>query len=791
MRSLTAAYAGPRERLVVRVRGAVQGVGFRPFVYRLALDMDLPGWVNNSPQGVNIEVEGNREELRDFLSRLQRERPPRSAIQQVESAFLPVTGYTTFEIRPSLAEGAKSALVLPDLAACADCLGEIFDPLDRRYRYPFTNCTNCGPRFSIIEALPYDRANTTMKAFVMCERCRAEYEDPLDRRFHAQPNACPQCGPQLALWSRGGEIQAMHDSALQAAARAIRSGLIIAVKGLGGFQLVCDARNEGVVHTLRDRKHRDEKPFALMYPTLSQIEEHCLVSDLETELLTSPESPIVLLKRRDGSKPPTSSLDERNASYRPSSTHEIAPNVAPGNPYLGVMLPYTPLHHLLLADLGFPIVATSGNLSDEPICTDKDEALRRLARIADLFLVHDRPIARHVDDSVVRVLAGREMVMRRARGYAPLPIHLTRKPMRPTLAVGAHLKSAVALSVGQDAFVSQHIGDLETTQSLEAFRRVIADFQRLYDTHPEVVACDNHPDYLSTKYARETGLPLAMVQHHVAHVYSCIAENGLARPVLGVSWDGTGYGTDGTVWGGEFLRVGGGGKGERGAWTRVAHFRTFLLPGGEQAVKEPRRSAVGALHELLGEQAWPNGYTQLLGCSGHELAVWRAMLHQGLNSPRTSSVGRLFDAVAAILGVQHKSSFEGQAAMELESSLRGVETDERYGFDIVEPPDRVSPAIIDWFPTLLGVLSDRDLGVPVSQISARFHNTLVEIILAVAHRAGDRQVALTGGCFQNAYLAERAIGRLREDGFRPYWHRLVPPNDGGIALGQLFANSEC
>jgi hydrogenase maturation protein HypF len=434
---------------------------------------------------------------------------------------------------------------LPDIAACPDCLREVFDPSNRRYLYPFTNCTNCGPRFSIIEALPYDRPNTTMKGFRMCEDCLAEYQNPLDRRFHAQPNACPKCGPHLELWTMAANVLATHHNALLGAAMALREGSVVAVKGLGGFMLMADARRDDIVSLLRERKRRQEKPFALMYPSLAWVEQHCEVSEAEGRLLGSPESPIVLLKRH-------------------RDTWEIAPNVAPNSPILGVMLPYTPLHHLLMAELGFPVVATSGNLSDEPICTDEHEALERLAGVADLFLVHDRPIARHVDDSIVRVVMGMsegrrtkrgQTMIRRARGYAPLPIHLDRPAPVPTLAVGAHLKNSVALAIGQDVFISQHIGDLETTQASDAFKRVIADFQRLYDVTPTKVACDAHPDYLSTGYAEQTSLPVYKVQHHAAHVYACMAENGLTGSALGVSWDGTGYGDDGTVWGGEFFRM--------------------------------------------------------------------------------------------------------------------------------------------------------------------------------------------------------------------------------------------
>ncbi|MCX8103930.1 MAG: carbamoyltransferase HypF, partial [Candidatus Bipolaricaulota bacterium] len=562
-------------RLKIAIHGAVQGVGFRPFVYRLAIELKLTGWVLNSAQGVFIEAEGTKEQLEEFVRRLERDKPPRAFLQSLEASWLDPVGYTAFEIRHSDESGQKIAFILPDIATCPDCWREIFDPNNRRYRYPFTNCTNCGPRFSIIEALPYDRPNTTMKIFRMCPDCQAEYENPLDRRFHAQPNACPQCGPHLELWDAKGTVLAQHDDALCQAAEAIRVGQIIAVKGLGGFHLICDARNDDAVQELRRRKHREEKPFALMYPSLELVQAHCEVSPLEERALTSPEAPIVLMRRRE--------------------SVQIASSVAPRNPYLGIMLPYTPLHHLLMAELGFPVVATSGNLSDEPICTDEHEALIRLKEIADLFLVHNRPIARHVDDSIVRIVGSQELVLRRARGFAPLPITLRNPERRTVLAVGAHLKNTVALAVGSTVFISQHIGDLETAEAFGAFQRVIQDFERLYDAQPSVIAHDLHPDYLSTQYAQGRKPRTVGVQHHYAHVLACMAENELDSSVLGVSWDGTGYGLDGTIWGGEFLRA------TRESFTRVAHLRTFRLPGGERAIQEPRRSALGVLYELFGD----------------------------------------------------------------------------------------------------------------------------------------------------------------------------------------------
>lgn len=763
--------ANPTKRVRIRILGAVQGVGFRPFVYRLATGMGLNGWVRNSSRGVFVEAEGGEDKLGDFLHRLEAEKPPRAFIQSLESAFLDAAGFTRFEILPSDPSEGKLAFILPDIACCPDCLREILDPADRRYRYPFTNCTHCGPRFSIIRSLPYDRHRTTMGAFAMCPACRAEYDNPGDRRFHAQPNACPACGPHLELWDASGRVLAENEAALQAAVASLRDGKIVAVKGLGGFHLMADAGQEHVVTRLRQRKHREEKPLALMAPSLEVIREMCIGTPLEERALQSPESPIVLLRRRaDGGGVP------------------IAPAVAPRNPNLGVMLPYTPLHHLLMRDLGVPVVATSGNRSDEPICTDEREGLARLAGIADLFLVHNRPIARHVDDSIVRVVCGRELVLRRARGFAPLPIH-QETPLPPLLAVGAHLKNTVAISVGNEVFLSQHIGDLETVQAADAFARAAEDLQRLYDLQPQAIACDLHPDYRSTHFAQQTRAPLVRVQHHYAHVLACMAENEQAGPVLGVSWDGTGYGPDGTVWGGEFLVA------TRQSFSRAAHLRGFPLPGGEKAIQEPRRTALGLLYALLGRDVFLRDDLPLLRAfTARERASLQTMLDRNINSPQTSSVGRLFDAVAALVGLQQVSRFEGQAAMELEFALTGVETLEAYSLPVApragesSSPARPSqPLMVDWGPLALEVLEDVRRHTPAGMIAARFHNALAASILEVARAVGMERVALTGGCFQNRYLTERAVHLLRGGGFTPYWHQRIPPNDGGIALGQIIA----
>jgi hydrogenase maturation protein HypF len=750
------------QRIRVAIAGTVQGVGFRPFVYRLAHDLGLGGWVRNSPRGVLIEVEGSEDDLASFLQRIPNEKPRNAVIHTTDWTLTRPIGETSFAIRPSDGGLTKTAPILPDIATCPDCRREIFDAHDRRYRYPFTNCTNCGPRFSIVTSLPYDRPNTSMATFDMCPRCRLEYENPFDRRFHAQANACPECGPSVRLLDRDGKTLAVKDQGLHETAAAVRRGLVVAVKGMGGFHLMVNAHDDEAVKRLRERKQRDEKPFALMFPSLESVLEHCHVSDVEQRLLASPESPIVLLRARHPRALPTS--------------------IAPGNPYLGAMLPYTPLHQLLLDELAMPVVATSGNLSEEPICISGEEALATLGSIADLFLDHDRPIVRPVDDSVACVTAGRPTMLRRARGYAPSPFFLGASDGAPssTLAVGGHLKNTAAISIDGQAFVSQHIGDLSTTSSFRNFERAVQWLEDLYDLRPNRVACDLHPDYRSTLFAERLGRPLIRVQHHHAHVLSCMAEHGLDGPVLGVCWDGTGYGPDGTVWGGEFLVADG------ADFRRAAHFRTFPLPGGEAAVKEPRRAAVGLLYELYNENVWDKtSLVPLAEFSASERRILRTILQRGLNTPRTSSAGRLFDAVASLLGIRHRSSFEGQAAMDLEFASSGHDTCDFYPFAIEQ--GEAGPLVIDWAPMIRAILSDTGADVPRAKIANMFHNTLVEIIAGAAKRCGMKRVVLTGGCFQNRLLAERAILRLRAEGFVPYWHERVPPNDGGISLGQIAA----
>lgn len=751
-----------KSRVKIIIRGAVQGVGFRPFVYRIAEEMNLKGWVNNSASGVFIEAEAEKTILDEFVLRIQNEKPPRSFIQSFEFSFLDPVGFDKFEIRKSDDEGSRTVLILPDTAVCDECINDIFNPNNRRYLYPFTNCTNCGPRFTIIEKLPYDRANTSMKIFGMCDDCRKEYEDPLNRRFHAQPNACPVCGPQLALWDSNGNVLSEKHDALLEAVKTIKSGKIIAVKGIGGFHLITDARNENSVIELRKRKHREEKPLALMYPNLDMILSDCEVSEFEKRLLISPESPIVLLKKKEDI--------------------EVAVSVSPDNPYLGIMLPYSPLHHILIKELGFPIVATSGNLSDEPICTDEHEALKRLNGIADAFLVHNRPIVRHVDDSIVRIMMNREMVVRRARGYAPLPIKLNKK-IPSMLSVGAHLKNTVSVSVDNNIFISQHIGDLETEEAYNAFENVINDLTNIYEIKYDKVICDKHPNYMSSSYASRSGFAVESIQHHWAHIASCMAENELQSTVLGVSWDGTGYGDDGTIWGGEFLLA------DEKSYKRIGHLKAFRLPGGEKAIKEIYRTALGLLFEIYGENVFSNEkFISVNNIPANELKLLKQMLNSKLNSPVTSSMGRLFDGIASITGISNYSHFEGQAAMQLEFAAESVNTEDKYQFKITEINDTSDVKfIIEWKQIILEIINDLEKKISKNIIAAKFHNTLSNVILETAKKAGEKRVVLSGGCFQNKYLTENTIKLLQINKFQPYWHQRVPTNDGGISLGQITA----
>ena len=747
------------ERWAIVVRGVIQGVGFRPFVYNAARALGLVGWVRNEADTVRIEIQGIPASLEEFTSTLRHKHPPQARIESVEISRSPGSDGADreFQIRASPLEGTPRPTIPADLATCPACLEEVFAPGERRYRYPFTNCTNCGPRWSIIEKLPYDRPRTSMAGFRMCPACEAEYRNPADRRFHAQPIACPRCGPRLELLDARGNRQALGPEALDAAVQAVLAGQILALKGLGGFQLIVDATDSRAIARLRQRKRRPDKPLAVMLAGLDDARARCEVSDEEARTLQSPETPILLLRRRGDGR----------------AVADVAASIAPGNPFLGVMLPYTPLHHLLLREIRRPIVCTSGNLSEEPMAITIEDALKRLGPIADVFLVHDRPIVRPVDDSVGRITPEGLQLLRRARGYAPRAIGLGHSG--PTvLAVGGHLKNTVALSLGAQVVLSAHIGDLDNLASAEVHERAIADLVDFFHVVPDVVACDLHPDYASTRSAERLaaswGLPLVRVQHHHAHVAACMAEHRLEGPVLGLSWDGTGFGTDGTIWGGEALEC------EGADFRRVAHLRTFSLPGGDRAVREPRRSALALLFEMMGPAAAEIARPWFVP---KELDLLLQLLARPWLCPRTSSLGRLFDGVAALCGLPGVINFEGQAAMALEFAA-DQDCEEAYPFPLTGD----EPAVADWEPMVRAILADRSAGVPLGRVSARFHNALAELAVSIARQWGSRPVVLSGGCFQNALLARRVRGRLIDAGFEVYTHGQVPPNDGGIALGQ-------
>jgi len=749
------------ERREIRVRGTVQGVGFRPFVYRLAHELGLAGWVLNDTHGVLIQAEGTTESLDELTDRLRAEAPRLAVVDRVESKAIPPLGEREFRILMSPPGGSKRTVVPPDVATCSDCLTEMWSPNDRRYRYPFLNCTNCGPRYSIIEGLPYDRPRTSMKRFAMCRACEEEYHDPEDRRFHAQPTACPECGPTLSLTAPDASELATAERAIVEAKGRLKDGQVVALKGIGGFQLLVDATNEAAVARLRVRKQRGRKPFAVMFPDLGGVEAVAEVDPTTRTVFESPACPIVLVYLRE------------HASA-------LAPSVAPGNPMVGAMVPYSPLHHLLLHEVGVPLVATSGNLSDEPICIGDEEARRRLRGLADVFLVHDRAVVRPVDDSVTRVLRGRLQILRRARGYAPLSLSVGGH-VPSVLAVGPQLKNTVSIGLGDQVVVSQHLGDLDNEETFASFQRAIDDLRRFYEFSPNLVAHDAHPDYLSTRYALRLGLPSLAVQHHYAHVLSCLADAGADPPALGVAWDGTGYGTDGTIWGGEFLRVDGSG------FERVAHVRSFPLVGGDAAVREPRRSAAGLLYELQGAPALEKGKPAVAPFDSEEARVVSQMLRRSVNVVPTTSAGRLFDAVASLLGLVQKSDFEGEAAMAVEFAAGPAPYDlsqsPPYPYRITETHDRL---VLDWGPTVEAILADR---TDVTRAAARFHSTLAAGIVEVAQRIGERRVALTGGCFQNRRLTELTLDGLEKAGLEPIWHARIPPNDGGISVGQILATA--
>ncbi|HTP65327.1 MAG TPA: carbamoyltransferase HypF [Geobacteraceae bacterium] len=744
------------DRLRIEIEGIVQGVGFRPFIFRLANTHSINGWVLNNSGGVIIEAEGEAGKVSAFLRDISAEAPPLAAITSVRSEKIAPEGDSGFVIRPS-AGGQNRAQISPDCDVCSDCLHELFDPADRRYLYPFINCTNCGPRYSIITGIPYDRPYTTMAAFPMCDVCRAEYENPTDRRFHAQPVACPVCGPGLKLVDAQGKT--VKGEPLAEALRLLRGGAILAVKGIGGYHLAVDACNDAAVSELRRRKERDEKPFALMAPDLAAIARFALFDDKEERILSGPERPIVLLPKREG--------------------HPIAPLVAPANGYFGVMLPSAPLHHLLLRDNFTALVMTSGNISDEPIVYRDDEALEQLKDIADLFLTHNREIYTRADDSVIRVFQGSPLFLRRSRGYVPRSVKLP-AGQRSVLAVGGELKAVLCLTREDRAFMSQHIGDLKNAATLRSLEEAAGHLERILEIAPEVVAHDLHPDYLSSIYAAGLrGIPQVPVQHHHAHMASCMAENGLEGDTLGVVFDGIGYGLDATIWGGEFL------LGDYRAFRRVGHFRQVPMPGGDAAVKEPLRMVISYLHDIYGKDLFDLPVPCLAEVAERDRNIFLRMLERGINSPLTSSCGRLFDAVAAMVDVRSRISYEGQAAIELEALAEEADTETIYPYGFASTADNL---VLDMRIMLRAIIDDLKGKEPGSAIARRFHNTIARATADVCENIrateGINRVVLSGGSFQNKLLSEGVYSGLAARGFEVFTHRLVPPNDGGLALGQ-------
>jgi hydrogenase maturation protein HypF len=743
----------------IEVSGIVQGVGFRPHVYRLARERALAGEISNTPSGVTIEVQGPREKIDDFVVRLRQEAPPLAKITGLAMADLPCNDDREFQITASRRGEAVHTLISPDVAVCEDCLREMLDPQDRRYRYPFINCTNCGPRFTIVHDIPYDRPHTSMSVFPMCPACRAEYEDPLNRRFHAQPNACWDCGPRLQLWNRGGHSISVQNP-LAGAITAIREGSIVAIKGLGGFHLVADATNAEAVALLRQRKRRVEKPFAVMVPTVASARRFCEVTNEEEAALVSLLRPIVLLRR--------------------TAPSVIAADVAPHNRDLGIFLPYTPLHHLLFAEGKFDaLVMTSGNLSEEPIAIDNDEAFTRLNELADLFLMHNRDILLRCDDSVVRVLSGKTCQMRRSRGYVPVPVFL-KDELPPILAVGGELKNTICISNGKHAFLSQHVGDLENVESYTFFQDAIAHLEKVLEVQPEILAYDLHPGYFSTQWAlQQPGLRTVGVQHHHAHIASCMAENHVEGRVIGFALDGTGYGTDGHIWGGEVLVAG------YDSFERIAHFEYVPLPGGDTAIREPWRMAVSYLAHHFGRSFlnWRIPFVEQLDIRKAELLL--QMMQKDVNSPLTSSCGRLFDAVSALVGLRQQVNYEAQAAIELEMAITGSSSEPPYPMDLTREGDGWTISTRRMFEAIVRDIESRK---PASVISRRFHDGLIEVLVRVANFIRQRtwleQVCLSGGTFNNSYLLEHLSSRLRAERFEVFTHSEVPAGDGGLCLGQ-------
>jgi hydrogenase maturation protein HypF len=756
----------PAARKRIEIHGVVQGVGFRPFVYRMAQRFAIAGYVLNSSEGVVIEAEAQEDRLESFVTALTAELPPLARIDGLKISPLPPLGDALFTIRQSAAVPGHFALVPPDVATCQDCRADFTDPANRRHHYPFTNCTNCGPRYTIIRDVPYDRPKTTMDQFAMCGECQAEYEDPLNRRFHAEPNACPVCGPGLALLSAvelaGNETPqfSSNPEILERARRLLAEGEILAIKGLGGFHLACDAASDRAVGLLRERKRRSGKAFAMMVRDLATAERLCIVAPADRALLTGSRRPIVLMPRRDGAA--------------------ISPNVAPGNTRLGIMLPYTPLHHLLFEKSSLEaLVMTSGNLSEEPIVSSNAQAWARLHGLADYFLLHDREIQTRVDDSVVESFESHEYPVRRSRGYAPEPVDLG-VPVQEILACGGELKNTLCLTKDHYAILSQHIGDLENLETTEFFRETLGHLRRFFRVTPRAVAYDLHPNYLSTRFALDqTGVRLIGVQHHHAHIASCMADNGIAGRVIGVALDGTGYGTDGKIWGGEFLVC------DYGDFERRGHLAYVPLAGGDSAVRQPWRSALAYLDAAFGAEAPTLPLFEQVPAKN--LAFVQKMLARRIQVIDTSSCGRLFDAVASLLGIRQETTYEGQAAVELEAVATGG--DEIYPFVFAGG----APFQIDLRPAIRAIVGDFLRGTPVPRISANFHRTMAQVVIDACLRIREshslHRVCLSGGTFQNLRLLGQATTGLRERGFQVFVHHRVPPNDGGLSLGQaVIAN---
>jgi hydrogenase maturation protein HypF len=747
-------------RKTIDITGIVQGVGFRPYVYRLAIECGLTGLIANTPAGVSIEVQGEAEAVERFLERLPKEIPPIAKITGITPRDAELRQETAFRIKASSTRAAAKALISPDVSVCEDCLRELMNPRDRRFRYPFINCTNCGPRFTIIHDIPYDRVRTSMAKFKMCTACQAEYDNPASRRFHAQPNACWDCGPQVALLGADGTRMDVAEP-IREAARLLQQGSVVAIKGLGGFHLACDAQNEKAVAKLRERKRRVEKPFAIMVQRVEDAARFCVADELSKKMMSSFERPIVLLPRR--------------------AEVSFVPGLAPGNRYLGLFLPYTPLHHLLFQSGKFEaLVMTSGNLSEEPIAIDNEEAIQRLNRIADSFLVHDREIVRRCDDSVVRVVAGQPQKVRRSRGFVPVPVELE-KESQPVLAVGGELKNTVCVIRGSEAFLSQHVGDLENLESYRFFEETVQHLQRILETEPKVIAHDLHPDYFSTKWAQErTGVELVGVQHHHAHVASCMAENHLDGKVIGIALDGTGYGTDGAIWGGEVLVA------DYAGFERAAHFEYLPLPGGAAAIHEPWRMAVSYLTKHFGKDVEKLGLPFLAEIDSRKLSVVLQMMEREINSPRTSSCGRLFDAVAALVGLRGTVNFEAQAAIELEMAARDSGSESAYPLDLNLQGTTLqigTKSLFEW------LVRDVKKQTNVAEISRKFHNGVALVLVEAAEKIRERtelnRVCLSGGCFLNALLLETMIAEMKERSFEVFFHTEVPAGDGGISLGQV------